>query len=122
MSNPTFGYLASITPSANSKTILHTADPGKLVEGKLTITHKESTRFWITLDQCIQFVFYCLKIMKGGEIFIPKIPAIRITDLAKVIDPHNKCEIIGLRPSEKLHEVLISPDESIDVVEFRNYL
>ena len=59
--------------------------------------------------------------MKGGEIFIPKIPAIKIIDLAKVIDPNNKYEFIGLRPSEKLHEVLISPDESIDVVEFGNY-
>ena len=73
------------------------------------------------MDQGIQFVFDCLKKMKGGEIFIPKIPAIKIIDLAKVIDPNNKYEIIGLRPSEKLHEVLISPDESIDVVEFSNY-
>jgi UDP-N-acetylglucosamine 4,6-dehydratase len=88
---------------------------------KLTITHKDSTRFWITLNQSIQFVFDCLKIMKGGEIFIPKIPSIRIADLAEVIDPNNKYEITGLRPSEKLHEVLISPDESIDIVEFRNY-
>ena len=93
----------------------------KKAKKKLTITHKDSTRFWITLDQGIQFVFDCLKIMKGGEIFIPKIPAIRITDLAKIIDPYNKYEIIGLRPSEKLHEVLISPDESIDVVEYRKY-
>jgi UDP-N-acetylglucosamine 4,6-dehydratase len=88
---------------------------------KLTITHKDSTRFWITLNQSIQFVFDCLKIMKGGEIFIPKIPSIRIADLAEVIDPNNKYEITGLRPSEKLHEILISPDESIDIVEFRNY-
>ena len=88
---------------------------------KLTITHKDSTRFWITLNQSIQFVFDCLKIMKGGEIFIPKIPSIRIVDLAKVIDPDNNYEITGLRPSEKLHEILISPDESIDIVEFRNY-
>ncbi|WP_440669459.1 UDP-N-acetylglucosamine 4,6-dehydratase (inverting) [Candidatus Pelagibacter sp. HIMB1483] len=93
----------------------------KKAKKKLTITHKDATRFWITLDQGIQFVFDCLTIMKGGEIFIPKIPAIKITDLAKVIDPQNKYEIIGLRPSEKLHEVLISPDESIDVVEFRKY-
>ncbi len=88
---------------------------------KLIITHKDATRFWISLDQGIQFVFDCLKIMRGGEIFVPKIPAIRIIDLAKVIDPKQNYKIIGLRPSEKLHEVLISPDESMDVVEFKKY-
>ena len=93
----------------------------KKAKKKITITHKDSTRFWITLDQGIQFVFDSLKMMKGGEIFIPKIPAIRIIDLAKAIDPYNKFEIVGLRPSEKLHEVLISPDESMDVIEFKKY-
>ena len=88
---------------------------------KLIITHKDATRFWISLDQGIQFVFDCLKIMRGGEIFVPKIPAIKIIDLAKVIDPKQNYKIIGLRPSEKLHEVLISPDESMDVVEFKKY-
>ena len=88
---------------------------------KLIMTHKDATRFWISLDQGIQFVFDCLKIMRGGEIFVPKIPAIRIIDLAKVIDPKQNYKIIGLRPSEKLHEVLISPDESMDVVEFKKY-
>ncbi len=88
---------------------------------KLIITHKDATRFWISLDQGIQFVFDCLKIMRGGEIFVPKIPAIKIVDLAKVIDPKQDYKIIGLRPSEKLHEVLISPDESMDVVEFKKY-
>ena len=58
---------------------------------------------------------------EGWRNFYSKIPAIKIIDLAKVIDPNNKYEFIGLRPSEKLHEVLISPDESIDVVEFSNY-
>ncbi len=83
--------------------------------GILTITNKRMTRFWITLNQSANFVLKCLKLMRGGEIFIPKIPSMKIIDLAKVIAPKCNYKIIGIRPGEKLHEVLIPADESRNV-------
>ena len=76
------------------------------------ITHKNMTRFLITLDQSVKFVCDSLKNMKGGEIFVPKIPSIKIIELAKVIDSNIPIKIIGMRPGEKLHEVMISKDDS----------
>jgi UDP-N-acetylglucosamine 4,6-dehydratase len=76
------------------------------------ITHKDMTRFIITLDGGVNFVLSSLDIMNGGEIFVPKIPSVRIIDLAKIILPNHKIKFIGIRPGEKLHEVLISRDES----------
>jgi UDP-N-acetylglucosamine 4,6-dehydratase len=89
--------------------------------GKLTITHKQMTRFWITLAQGVQFVMTSLEDMHGGEIFVPKIPSTTITDLASAIGP--KCEQIeiGIRPGEKLHEVMISEDDARSTLEFKNY-
>lgn len=80
--------------------------------GKITITDPRMTRFWITLDQGVQFVIKCTEIMNGGEVFIPKIPSMNIMDLAQVIAPHCEVETIGIQPGEKLHEALISEDES----------
>ena len=71
----------------------------------LPITDKRMTRFWITLDQGVEFVINVFKLMRGGEIFVPKIPSIRITDLAKAMAPNLKTKIIGIRAGEKLHEV-----------------
>jgi UDP-N-acetylglucosamine 4,6-dehydratase len=85
------------------------------------LTHKDATRFWITLDEGVNFVINSLKIMQGGEIFIPKLPAIKIIDLAKAIDENRKIKIIGLRESEKIHESLISPDENKNVLDFRDF-
>ena len=85
------------------------------------ITHKDATRFWITLDEGVNFVINSLKIMQGGEIFIPKLPAIKIIDLAKAIDEKRQIKMIGLRESEKIHESLISPDEDKNVLDFKNY-
>lgn len=85
------------------------------------ITHSKMTRFWITLDQAYQFVCDALENMKGGEIFVPKIPSIKITDLAKAINSKMKLKFIGIRPGEKLHESLISKEESSNVVEFAKY-
>ena len=85
------------------------------------ITHMDATRFWITLEEGVNFVINSLKIMEGGEIFIPKLPAIKIIDLAKAIDEKRKIKIIGLRESEKIHESLISPDEDKNVLDFKNY-
>jgi UDP-N-acetylglucosamine 4,6-dehydratase/5-epimerase len=80
--------------------------------GKITITDERMTRFWITLEQAVEFVLNCTDAMIGGEIFIPRIPSMGIMDLAKVIAPECEVEISGIRPGEKLHEALISVDES----------
>ncbi len=88
---------------------------------EIPITDKKMTRFNITLEEGIKFVLFCLKNMWGGEIFIPKIPSYKITDLAKAISPKSKLKIIGIRPGEKLHEEMISKDDYLNVVEFNNY-
>ncbi len=80
--------------------------------GTITITDPRMTRFWITLDQGVQFVVRCIEQMHGGEVFVPKIPSVRVTDMAAAIAPGCKIENIGIRPGEKLHEALISDDEA----------
>jgi UDP-N-acetylglucosamine 4,6-dehydratase/5-epimerase len=85
--------------------------------GKITITDPRMTRFWITLEQGVQFVIRCLETMHGGEIFVPKIPSMRLVDMATTIAPGCEVEYIGIRPGEKLHEVLISEDEARHAVE-----
>jgi UDP-N-acetylglucosamine 4,6-dehydratase/5-epimerase len=89
--------------------------------GKLPITDKRMTRFWITLDQGVQFVLDSLQRMCGGEIFVPKIPSMRVVDLAKAIAPECEIEIVGVRPGEKLHEVMITEDDARHTVEFDTY-
>src|SRR6266436_3070672 len=85
--------------------------------GKITITDPRMTRFWLTLEQGVKFVIRCLEQMHGGEIFVPKIPSMRLLDLAETIAPGCQVEQIGIRPGEKLHEVLVSEDESRQTVE-----
>ena len=80
--------------------------------GVLTITDERMTRFWITLDQAVDFVLGCLDAMGGGEVFVPKIPSMRVTDMAEAIAPDAERRIIGIRPGEKLHEMLVTEDES----------
>jgi UDP-N-acetylglucosamine 4,6-dehydratase len=75
------------------------------------------TRFWITLDQGVHFVMDCIEQMQGGEVFVPKIPSMKITDLANAVAPNTKVDVIGIRPGEKLHEVLISEDEARNTIE-----
>ncbi|WP_017756439.1 UDP-N-acetylglucosamine 4,6-dehydratase (inverting) [Calidifontibacillus oryziterrae] len=89
--------------------------------GKLPITDERMTRFWITLDQGVQFVIDSLSRMSGGEIFVPKIPSMKITDLAKAIAPDAEIEIVGIRPGEKLHEVMITEDDARHTIEFDDY-
>ncbi len=89
--------------------------------GVLTITDERMTRFWLTLDQGVHFVLNSLDIMHGGEIFVPKIPSMRIKDLADAIAPEAKKEFTGIRPGEKLHEILITEDESRHAKEFSDY-
>ncbi|MEO5801957.1 MAG: UDP-N-acetylglucosamine 4,6-dehydratase (inverting) [Verrucomicrobiota bacterium] len=85
--------------------------------GKLTITDPRMTRFWITLDQGVRFVINAIEKMHGGEVFVPKIPSMNIMDLAKAVAPECKIENTGIRPGEKLHEVLVSEDEARNTVE-----
>jgi UDP-N-acetylglucosamine 4,6-dehydratase len=80
--------------------------------GKLTVTDPRMTRFWLTLDQGVEFVLRSLALMRGGEIFVPKIPTMGILDLVAAIAPDCEVEFTGIRPGEKLHEVMISADEA----------
>ena len=86
--------------------------------GTIPITDERMTRFWITLDQGVELVLKAFELMSGGEIFVPKIPSMKITDLAEVIAPKCKIKIVGIRPGEKLHEVLIPADEMRSTWEF----
>jgi UDP-N-acetylglucosamine 4,6-dehydratase len=88
--------------------------------GKLTITDERMTRFWLTLEQGVRFVIHCIEQMHGGEVFVPKIPSMKIIDLAKAIAPGTSLETVGIRPGEKLHEVLISEDESRSTIEMED--
>lgn len=78
----------------------------------LPITHEKMTRFWITLQQGVDFVVSCAALMQGGEIFVPKIPSMRMTDLAHAMAPDLPLKIIGIRPGEKLHEVMVPDDDA----------
>jgi len=93
----------------------------KKKEGILPITDPRMTRFWITLDQSVEFVLKCLEMMVGGELFIPKIPSMKMTDLAEAICPECKTEIVGIRPGEKLNEVMVPRDDAYNTVEFKDY-
>lgn len=78
----------------------------------LPITDPRMTRFWITLQQGVDFVVSCATLMQGGEIFVPKIPSLRVGDLAAAMAPHLNRRVVGVRPGEKLHEVMITEDDS----------
>ncbi|HCE18349.1 MAG TPA: UDP-N-acetylglucosamine 4,6-dehydratase (inverting) [Anaerolinea thermolimosa] len=88
--------------------------------GKVTVTDERMTRFWLTLEQGVRFVIRCIEQMRGGEVFVPKIPSMAVMDLARAVAPENDIEIIGIRPGEKLHEVLISEDEARHTVELED--
>jgi UDP-N-acetylglucosamine 4,6-dehydratase len=84
---------------------------------KLTITDSRMTRFWLTLEQGVRFVIGCIEAMHGGEVFVPKIPSMKVVDIARVVAPDAELEEIGIRPGEKLHEVLIHEDEARSTLE-----
>jgi UDP-N-acetylglucosamine 4,6-dehydratase len=88
---------------------------------KLPITDPEMTRFWIQLNEGAAFVDRCFSLMRGGEIFIPKIPSMKIVDLARAISPESEHEIVGIRPGEKLHELLLTRDDARNTIEFKDY-
>ena len=87
----------------------------------LPITDSQMTRFWISIDEGVNFVLNCFERMKGGEIFIPKSPSIKIVDLAKAIEPKAKIKIIGARPGEKIHETLCHADDAKLTLEFSDH-
>ncbi|MBI5683045.1 MAG: UDP-N-acetylglucosamine 4,6-dehydratase (inverting) [Deltaproteobacteria bacterium] len=91
------------------------------VKGILPITDPRMTRFWITLEQGVNFVLNCLEMMVGGELFVPKIPSMNMMDLAKALAPECKTEVVGIRPGEKLHEVMVPRDDARRTLEFDDY-
>jgi UDP-N-acetylglucosamine 4,6-dehydratase len=89
--------------------------------GSIPITDERMTRFWLTIQEGVQFVLDSFERMHGGEIFVPKIPSFKVTDVAKVVCPEIPTVIIGIRPGEKLHEVMITEDDSHNTYEFEKY-
>ena len=81
-------------------------------EGRITLTDRRMTRFWLSLEQGVRFTVRCLEQMQGGEVFVPKIPSMRMTDLAEAVAPGCEIDLIGIRPGEKLHESLVSEEEA----------
>ena len=79
------------------------------------------TRFWLTIDYGVRFVLNSIEMMVGGELFVPKTPSMKITDLVKALDKNIKYHVIGIRPGEKLHEVLCPEDSARDTIEFKDY-
>ena len=88
--------------------------------GVLPITDSQMTRYWITLDQAVHFVLHVLDLKASGAIFVPKIPSMKITDLATAIAPECRQEIVGIRPGEKIHETLIGEDEGRNTTEYND--
>ncbi|MEM9702049.1 MAG: UDP-N-acetylglucosamine 4,6-dehydratase (inverting) [Planctomycetota bacterium] len=89
--------------------------------GRLPITDDRMTRFWITLEQGVDLVLKALHRMGGGEVYVPKIPSMKITDLAKAIGPECELDVVGVRPGEKLHEVMITEDDARNTVEYDDH-
>ncbi|MBW2264461.1 MAG: UDP-N-acetylglucosamine 4,6-dehydratase (inverting), partial [Deltaproteobacteria bacterium] len=89
--------------------------------GEIPVTDERMTRFWITLDEAVEFVAQSLVNMKGGEVFVPKIPSMKIVDLAQAVAPGCKMKMIGIRPGEKLHEILVTMDEARHTREAGSY-
>ena len=93
----------------------------KRAGGTIPITDPRMTRFWITLGQGIEFVLASLEGMRGGEIFVPKIPSMKVTEVAEVVAPGCRQEVIGIRPGEKLHEIMVTADDAINTAEFKRH-
>lgn len=89
--------------------------------GTLTITDSRMTRFWLTLDQGVEFVIRCIERMHGGEVFVPKIPSMKMTELVKAMAPECRIKVIGIRPGEKVHECLLTEDESRHTIDVGKY-
>jgi len=90
-------------------------------KGIVPVTHPEMTRFWITLEQGVNFVLRCLAMAEGGELFVPKIPSMKLADLVEAVAPGCRHDIVGIRPGEKIHEVMITEDDARHTLEFDDY-
>ncbi|MEQ8189549.1 MAG: UDP-N-acetylglucosamine 4,6-dehydratase (inverting) [Candidatus Eremiobacterota bacterium] len=90
-------------------------------KGKITITHESMTRFWINLEYGVEFVINCIDMMHGGEVFVPKIPSMRVIDMAEVIAPGCDIELTGIRPGEKINECLLTEDEARHTIAFDDF-
>ena len=88
--------------------------------GRVTVTDSAMTRFWIHLEQGVEFAIRCAALMRGGEIFVPKIASMRIMDLVRAVAPECEVDFIGIRPGERTHEILISDDESRQALELQD--
>ncbi len=93
----------------------------RAIEGSLPITDERMTRFWLTIEDGVQFVLDSLERMHGGEIFVPKIPSFKVIDVARVVCPGIPTRVIGIRPGEKLHEIMITEDDSNYTYEFEDH-
>ncbi len=93
----------------------------KAKSGSIPITDVRMTRFWLTIEQAVQFVLDCLDRMHGGEIFVPKIPSFKVTDVARIVCPNIPTHIIGIRPGEKLHETMVTEDDAYNTVESETF-
>lgn len=90
-------------------------------KGELTITNSDMTRFWITIEEAVALVMKAFKKMSGGEIFVPKIPSMSMGDFAKTIGPKCKIKVIGIRPGEKMHEIMIPSDDARHTLEYNDH-
>ncbi len=88
--------------------------------GVVSLTHEEMTRFWISVPQCIDFILESLRDMKRGEIFVPKIPSMKVKDFILACAPDCKIKVVGIRPGEKIHEILLTPEEARHSLEFKD--
>jgi UDP-N-acetylglucosamine 4,6-dehydratase len=86
-------------------------------QGAITLTDDRMTRFWLSLEQGVRFTIRCIEQMEGGEVFVPKIPSMRVVELARAMAPASRIDVVGIRAGEKLHEVLISEDEARHTIE-----
>jgi UDP-N-acetylglucosamine 4,6-dehydratase len=93
----------------------------KAMTGRIPITDIRMTRFWLTLNQGADLVIRAIESMQGGEIYVPKIPSFKVTDVARIVAPNVPIYEIGIRPGEKLHEVMITEDDSYFTKEFEDY-
>lgn len=110
-----YGNVVGSRGSIIEKLILHKDAPS------VQITDERMTRFWIGLEQAFQIVLFALEYMEGGEIFIPKAPSMKLTDLFDVLVPNAKRDVIGIRPGEKIHEILLTKEEARHAVVFKDY-
>ncbi len=112
-----YGNVAGSRGSVNEIFLKHVKEK----KGYFPITDNKMTRFWIKLSEGVKFTTSCFEKMIGGEIFVPKIPSVKITDLAKSFNKKFRHKLIGLRPGEKLHEVMISKEDRGNVVEYKDF-